>query len=132
MERCSCCNARLNEQTTCPRCQANLTDVISSEQRAQYLLEHAMQLWFAQESKLAVAVLTQAVAYKKIPKILVFRGFVIRQCCAKLLALLAQGQYQAAQQWLTLLHGLHPNHPLLRQLQGFMQYLDNQPPHSNI
>jgi hypothetical protein len=127
MERCSCCNARLNGQLFCPRCQANLTDVISSEQQAQHLLEHAMQLWFAHEPKLAVLALTRAISYKKTPAAVIFRDFVIRQSCSKVFALLAQYKYHEAQQTLALLRALHPSHQLLAQLQGFTHYLSNRP-----
>jgi hypothetical protein len=127
MERCSCCNARLSGQLTCPRCQANLSDVISSEQRAQQLLETAIQLWFSQEPKLAVLTLTKAISYKKTPAAIVLRDFILRQSCAKIITLLAQFKYQEAQQLLTLLRALHPTHTLLSQLQGFIHYLNKQP-----
>ncbi|SJM90923.1 conserved hypothetical protein [Crenothrix polyspora] len=127
MERCSCCNARLSGALTCPRCQANLTDVVSSEQRAQHLLEQAMQLWFAQESKLAIMVLSKAISYKKTPAAVIFRDFMVRQSCSKVLALLAQYKYKEAQQTLTLLRTLHPTHQLLVQLQGFTHYLSTRP-----
>ncbi|WP_394754729.1 hypothetical protein [Crenothrix sp.] len=127
MERCSCCNARLNGALICPRCHTNLTGVISSEQRAQHLLEQAMQLWFTHEPKLAVLTLTKAISYKKTPAAVIFRDFMIRQSCSKVLALLAQYKYKEAQQTLSLLRSLHPTHQLLVQLQGFTHYLSTRP-----
>jgi hypothetical protein len=126
MERCSCCNARLNGALNCPRCQANLTDVVSSEQRAQFLLEQAMELWFAQEPKLAMRALSKAIGHKKSLTALVLRDVIVRQYCSKIFALLAQGKYHEVQQTLTLLRELHPTHQLLAQLQGFTQYLLSQ------
>ncbi|SJM94261.1 hypothetical protein [Crenothrix polyspora] len=123
MERCSCCNARLGGALICPRCQTNLAAVISSEQQANALLAHAMQLWFIQERKLAVQTLTQALGYKKTPAILIFRDFIIRQYGSKIVALLAHGKHQHAQYTLTLLIKLHPTHPLLLQLRGFTNHL---------
>jgi hypothetical protein len=123
MERCSCCNARLNGALCCPRCQADLTEVISSEQRGQQLLEQSMQLWFGHEPMLAIQSLSKALPYKKTPAALIFRDFMLRQSCSKTLALLAQGNYLEARQTLALLSGLDPTHQLVRQLQGFSQYL---------
>jgi hypothetical protein len=123
MERCSCCNARLNGALSCPRCQADLTDVISSEQRAQQLLEQAMQLWFGHEPKLAIQSLSKALPYKKTSASLIFRDFILRQSCSKVVTLLAQGNYLQALQTLALLAELHPTHQLVRQLTGFSQYL---------
>lgn len=123
MQRCSCCNARLNGALTCPRCQANLTDIVSSEQLGQRLFDQALQLWCQQEPQLAVLALTRAMTYKKTPMMLALRDFIIRQYYGKILALLVAYQYREAQQQLALLRQLQPNNQLLLQLQGFNQYL---------
>ena len=126
MERCPCCNARLSGAVICPRCQSQLSHVVSSGLRANFLLEQAMTLWFAGEVDLAVLTLTKAISYQNSMHIRIFCHYVMRYYRRKIFILLEQGQYAQAQDCLQLLRGLQPNQSFLLQLQGFISYLQNK------
>ena len=123
MERCPCCNARLTGAQFCPRCQADLGSVLGSEQLARHWLNNAMQFWFAREPQMAILALTKSVNLNQTPSALVFRDFITRQQCQKVLALLAKKKYIAAEKLLSTLRDLNPDNKFLRQLYGFTEYL---------
>lgn len=123
MERCLCCNARLGEATTCPRCKTNLNTVIGNEKAAQYWLIKAIQNWKANEIEQSIATLALSLSLKKTKLALVFREFLIQQQCQDLLELLAQKQVLTAKQQLYKIQKLLPHSKLLQQLLKFTEYL---------
>jgi hypothetical protein len=123
MERCPCCNARLTGAVLCPRCQADLGGVLGSEQLARHWLNNAMQFWFVREPQMAILALTKSINLQQTPSALVFRDFIIRQECRKVLALLAKNKCTEAEKRLGLLRDLNPEHEFIRQLSGFTEYL---------
>lgn len=123
MERCPCCNARLTEAQFCPRCQADLGSVLGSEQLARHWLNNAMQFWFAREPQMAILALTKSVNLKQTSSALVFRDFITRQQCQKVLALLAKKKCMEAEKLLSMLRDLNPDNKFIRQLYGFTEYL---------
>jgi hypothetical protein len=123
MDRCPCCNARLTEAVFCPRCQADLSSVLGSEQMARHWLNNALQFWVMRESQMAILALTKSVNLKKIPAALVFRDFIIRQQCQNVLRLLTNKDYAKAKEALLLLRNLNPDNQFIIQLHGFTQYL---------
>ena len=123
MERCPCCNARLTGAQFCPRCQADLGSVLGSEQLARYWLNNAMQFWFAREPQMATLALTKSVNLKKTSSALVFRDFITRRQCQKVLALLAEKKCIKAEKLLSTLRDLNPDNEFIRQLHGFTEYL---------
>lgn len=123
MERCPCCMARLTGTVVCPRCQADLGSVISSEQSAQHWLAHAVRFWFECEPTLATLALTKSLWLKRTPSALVFCDFITHRQVHDVLALLAQRKLSEAKHRLSLLHDLQPDNELLKQLQGFTRSL---------
>jgi hypothetical protein len=123
MERCPCCNARLTGTQFCPRCQADLGNVLSSEQSARHWLFKALQFWLAHESQIAILALTKSINLRQTPLALVFRDFIIRQQCQSVLGLLEKKEYAEAKETLSLLHNLSPHNKFLRQLYRFTKYL---------
>jgi hypothetical protein len=123
MERCPCCNARLTGAVFCPRCQADLGSVLGSEQLARHWLNNAMQFWIAREPQMAILALTKSVNLKQTPSALIFRDFITRRQCQKVLALLAEKKCIKAEKLLSMLCDLNPANTFIRQLYGFTEYL---------
>ena len=123
MERCPCCNARLTGAVLCPRCQADLGSVLGSEQLARHWLNNAMQFWFAREPQMAILALTKSVNLKQTSSALIFRDFITRRQCQKVLALLAEKKCIKAEKLISLLRDLNPDNEFIRQLHGFTEYL---------
>ena len=123
MERCPCCNARLTGAVFCPRCQANLSSVLGSEQLARHWLSKALQYWLAREPQMAILTLTKSINLKQTPLALVFRDFIIGQQCQNVLGLLEKKEYREAKGSLSLLRNLNPHNKFLRKLSGFTKYL---------
>ncbi len=119
MERCPCCKARLAGADVCPRCQADLGSVISSEQTARHWLAHAVRFWFEHEPELAMLALVKSLRLEKTLTALAFCDFISQRQEQEVLALLAQRQLAEAKQLLKLLRELQPDNELLKQLQGF-------------
>ena len=109
MERCPCCNARLTGALFCPRCQADLGSVLGSEQLARHWLNNAVQFWFAREPQMAILALTKSINLKQTPLALVFRDFIIRQQCQKVLALLEKKKCIEAEELLTYVARFKPS-----------------------
>ena len=123
MERCPCCNARLTGAIFCPRCQADLSNVLGSEQLARHWLNNALQFWIAHEPQMAILALIKSINLKQTPSALIFRDFITRQQCQKVLALLAEKKCIKAEKLLNMLHDLNPDNQFIRQLSGFTKYL---------
>ena len=123
MERCPCCNARLTGAVRCPRCQADLDNVLGSEHWARHWLSTAAQFWFAHEPQMAMSALTKAVKLEQTPSALIFRDFITLKQGQKVLVLLAENKYTEAKALLSLLRNLNPNNEFIRQLCRFTEYL---------
>jgi hypothetical protein len=123
MERCPCCNARLTGTQLCPRCQADLGNVLGSEQLARQWLSKALQYWLARKPQIAILALTRSINLRQTPLALVFRDFIIRQQCQNVLGLLEKKEYTEAKETLSLLRALSPHNKFLIQLYRFTRYL---------
>ncbi len=123
MERCLCCNARLGEAVTCPRCQADLGLVISSEKAAQFWLSKAIEYWLDNEAGKSIAALGLSIQLKKTKLAVVLRGFLIQQFSQDILELLIQKQVTQAKQQFYRIRYLLPHSDQLQQLQKFTEYL---------
>ncbi len=123
MERCPCCNARLTGAIICPRCLADLTGIVGSEQYAQYWLGHAVRFWCRHEPKLAMHTLARSLRLKQTSTALLLGGFISQQQVRHVLALLAQREMAEAKQLIGLLLELQPENGLFKQLQGFADHL---------
>jgi len=123
MERCPCCNARLKEAVICPRCRADLSAVIGSEQAAEKYLAKAIQRWAEGEGEQSIRALVFALNLKKTQVAMVFRDFLIQQYYLEVLELLAQKHLLSANQRLYHARLLLPYSPQLQQLRIFTGYL---------
>jgi len=123
MERCPSCMARLAGAVICPRCQADLGSVSSSEHYARHWLAHAVRFWFQREPTLAMSALSKSLHLKRTASALIFSDFIIRRQIQAVLSLLAQKQLSEARQQLALVRELQPDNELLTQLQGFADFL---------
>lgn len=123
MERCHCCSARLKKATQCPRCQADLTAVIASEQFASYRLGQAIQYSLENKTELSIEALEHSLDLKKTGLAVVFRDFLIQQQCRVILDLLAQKKLDIARQSLNQIQWLQAHSHQLQQLHGFTVYL---------
>ncbi|MDP2429403.1 MAG: hypothetical protein Q8M28_14835 [Methylobacter sp.] len=115
--------ARLTGAVLCPRCQADLGSVISSEHYAQHWLAHAVRFWFECEPELAMSALIKSLRLKRTSSALIFCDFIVRRQLQDVLALLAQRQLNEAKHLLNLVRELQPDNKLLAQLQGFAENL---------
>jgi len=123
MERCPCCNARLTGENLCPRCQADLSSVLGSEELARHWLNKTVHFWLAGEPQMAILALTKSLSVKQTPLTLVLCDFIVEQECKNVLRLLEKKDFAGAKQSLSLLHELSPHHKFLKQLSGFTRYL---------
>jgi len=123
MERCPCCNARLKEAVICPRCRADLSAVIGSEQAAEKYLAKAIQHWAEGEGEQSIQTLVFTLSLKKTQVAMVFRDFLIQQYYLEVLELLAQKYLLTANQRLYHARLLLPYSPQLQRLRMFTDYL---------
>ena len=123
MERCPCCKSRLREFMLCPRCQADLSGIINTEQIAKVWLTHAIQYWTDHKIKQSLDALELSIHLKKTELAFAFRGFLIEQQYQNILQQLAQKQIFPAKNQLYKIRNLFPHSKLLRQLNEFTDYL---------
>ena len=126
MERCPSCMARLTGAVLCPRCQADLGSVISSEHYAQHWLAHAVRFWFEHGAELAMSALANSLRLKRTSSALIFCDFIVRRQLQKVLELLAHRQLNEAKHLLSLVRELQPDNELLEQLQGFTEVISEK------
>ncbi len=123
MERCPCCKSRLRESTICPRCQADLSGIINTEQLAEAWLTNAIQYWKEQKIKQSIGALEHSIHLKKTELAFAFRGFLIKQQYQNILQQLTQNNIFPAKNQLFKIRRLFPYSALLRQLNDFTDYL---------
>ena len=123
MDRCPCCNARLRELSSCPRCKSDLLTIIHSEQRAKAWLSEAIQYWKKGDAKRSTWAVNTSLALKTIPLALTFRSFIIQQEIQEVLALLEKKQPLVARQVIYNIKSLLPYSPFLQKISEFTDYL---------
>jgi hypothetical protein len=123
MERCPCCNARLREVTSCPRCQADLTILNDVEQMAKLWLKKAINYWLDSHVDKSLDALALSLHLKTTKIAVVFQDFIIQQQCQKVLDLLLQKQLYLAKQSLFKMRHLFLYYRKLQQLNLFVDSL---------
>lgn len=123
MDRCPCCNARLREVAICPRCKADLSEIINAGQAAKFWLSKAIHYCLESKTEQSIAALNLSLSLKIIRMADVFRDFLIQQQCREILELLAKKQFLAAKQQLYRVREFLPHSKQLRKLDGFTDYL---------
>ena len=135
MQRCPCCKARLSSgDTRCPRCAADLSQVVLCGQLARQWLSASVQFLSDREPEFAIHALKRSLAYQYTPTALIFRDFLLQKQYQDVFDLLAQEKWQPARQRLSLLCGLQSDDQGFRKLQGFIDFvaLKNRESRSNI
>jgi len=122
MERCPCCQARLNGPL-CGRCQADLSLILATERAARFWLGCAIQHWQAGHYETSVAALETSLQLHPTPLARALRHFIVETQSRDIARLLANRQWLTAKRRLYQLRRLHPHSPLLRQLDRFSDHL---------
>ncbi len=128
MERCPCCKARLNNAVLCPRCQADVSNVVYAEQAACYWLSEAIRHWSNGNAEQSLRVLELSIGLKNSVFSLIFRDYLIHSQSRLILNLLVEQQLLAAKRQLFRVRRLLPDSSLLQQLNSFSDYLLAQQP----
>ena len=123
MERCPCCNARLKGALICPRCQANLSAVIGSEQAAEHYLAKAIQHWAQNNKDQSIHTLVLSLRLKKTQLAITFRNFLIQKYYQDVVQRLEKKQLLSANQCLYQARQITLYSQQLQQLQDFTRYL---------
>ena len=122
-ERCPCCNARLKQAVNCPRCRADLTEVIHAEKLAEFWLSQAIQHLTDVKIEQSSVAINRSLRLKKTKVGTIFREFVIDQQCNTVLGLLSQSRVLSAKDRLYHARLLTPYSKKLQQLNSFIDYL---------
>ena len=123
MERCPACNARLREADSCPRCKADLSDIISAEKTADLWLTKAIQFFQDNNYEPCISAIECSLRSKDSRTARVFREYLIDFHCRNILDLLAQKQFLLAKQLLYRTRYLLPHSKQMRHLSDFTDYL---------
>lgn len=123
MEHCPCCKSRLRKRTICPRCQADLSHLIDSEQSARIWLSNAIHYWRENKTKQSLDALELSIHLKKTKLAIAFRGFLIEQQYQAIVHQLEKKQIRVAKNQLYNIQALLPYSLLLQQLNSFTDYL---------
>lgn len=79
MQRCPCCNARLQEAASCPRCKADLQKIMRAQQAAGILLRNALTYYLNDDRQACVDALNRSLQLYHMDSAALFRGFVLAQ-----------------------------------------------------
>ncbi len=123
IERCPCCKARLREAKQCPRCKADLSLVIESEQLAKRWFSKALHYWLENKIEQSITALAFSLGLKQSRVAVAFRHFILQKKCQNILELLAQKHLLSAKNELYSVRMLLPHSKQLRQLNNFTDYL---------
>ncbi len=123
MNRCPCCNARLRETRSCPRCRTDLTAIIEAGESAAFWLNRAIHYWRQQQLSQSIDALLLSIQLQHSQLASAFREFIIQQISRSILKQLRQNQILEAKRQLHQARKLLTYSNLLLQLQGFTDYL---------
>ena len=79
MQRCPCCNARLKEAVSCPRCKADLQEIIRVQQLAKLWYQKAIIYYLNNELQDCLDALTRSLQLRHSESAWLFRAFVIER-----------------------------------------------------
>jgi len=123
MERCPCCHAQLKQEKVCRRCQADLSNILHSEESAQYCMSQAVQYLLNNEVEKSCFAINRSLHLKRTRAAVLFRELLIYQQSQLVLDLLAQSQVLLAKKSLYCVRQLIPYSKILQQLDCFSNYL---------
>lgn len=79
MQRCPCCKARLKGAVSCPRCKAELQEILRVQQLAKFWYLKAIDCYCNNEMQCCLDALTRSLQLRHSESAMLFRGFVIER-----------------------------------------------------
>ena len=126
MQRCPACNARLSAGTNCPRCGADLSQVIRSERLAEQWLSVSLQSLSVGRPDLAVAAIRRSLSFKQMPEAKLVKGFLIKLQYKALYDKVGQQYWPEARNTLDRLRILQGENETLLRFDEMIGYLSAQ------
>lgn len=75
MQRCPCCNARLIDAASCPRCKADLQEIIHVQQLAKICYQKAIAFYLQNEMQNCLDALTRSLQLRHSESASLFKAF---------------------------------------------------------
>ena len=79
MQRCPCCKARLKGAVSCPRCKAELLEIIRARKLAKFWYQKAIDCYLNNEKQYCLDALTRSLQLRHSESAWLFRAFVIER-----------------------------------------------------
>jgi uncharacterized protein (DUF111 family) len=115
IQRCPACNARLGAATLCPRCGAELKQIVRSERAAEQWLSVSLQSAGAGWMDVAVPAVLRSLSFKQIPAAKLLRGFLVQRLYRMLYDTVAEQRWPEAHDILGHLRMLEGQNETLRR-----------------
>lgn len=115
MQRCPACNARLGAATLCPRCGAELKQIVRSERAAEQWLSVSLQSAGAGWMDVAVPAVLRSLSFRQIPAAKLLRGFLVQRLYRMLYDTVAEQRWPEAHDILGHLRMLEGQNETLRR-----------------
>ncbi|OAH97826.1 hypothetical protein A1353_22425 [Methylomonas methanica] len=115
MQRCPACNARLGKATLCPRCGADLKQIVRSERAAEQWLSVSLQSTGAGRMDVAVPAVLRSLSFKQTPAAKLLRGFLVQRLYRTLYDTVAEQRWPEARDILGHLRMLEGQNETLRR-----------------
>jgi hypothetical protein len=123
MQRCPACNARLSSGTICPRCAAELSQVIRSERLAGAWLSVSLQTLHAGRADVAVSAICRSLSFKQMPEAKLVKSFLTQHQYRALYESLGKQYLQEAKSILARLRALQGESETLCRFDELITYL---------
>ena len=130
MQRCSCCNARLNGASLCPRCGADFGRALHCEHMANRWLSVCLQTLAEDHQDLAVAAVRRSLSFKHTPAARMMRDFLIHHQYQSLFDQISRKHWQEAQQSLIRLQRLGGESDALHRFSAMIEHLSSESSHT--
>ncbi|WP_225616287.1 hypothetical protein [Methylomonas albis] len=125
MQRCPACNARLGATTLCPRCGAELKQIVRSQRLAEQWLGVAMQSLAAGRPAIAVPALLRSLSFKQTPAAKLIKGFMVQRLYRTLYDNVAEQRWPEARDILGHLRMLEGPNESLRRFDEMIGHLSD-------
>ncbi|OQW72702.1 MAG: hypothetical protein BVN35_13650 [Proteobacteria bacterium ST_bin11] len=123
MQRCPACNARLGAATLCPRCGAELKQIILSERVAEQWLSVSLQSTGGGRMNVAVPAVLRSLSFKQTPAAKLLRGFLVQRLYRTLYVTVAEQCWPEALDTLGYLRMLEGQNETLRRFDEMIGHL---------
>ncbi|MGR8930685.1 MAG: hypothetical protein ACU836_08585 [Gammaproteobacteria bacterium] len=126
MQRCPACDARLNDESFCTRCGADLSRIRRCERLAEQWLSVSLKSLHAGRFDVAIPAIIRSLSFKQTPQALLAKGFVIQQQYQTFYQTVGTQCWQEARDILSRLRMLQGQNEALRYLDALIKYLSSQ------